>query len=470
MGIKEVLEKVNGFALILNDEDKSYKFCSSACYAKNLNCDYIYLPILENGEEIFEQIKTHLNNLNCKGFFIDKKILDIPENQYNYHKIMKEFSSKIEVIVLVRNVFNSALAICEENMKNFSPDIITLAGSEEKGVLASMLSYILSHKGQTYSSVSSSGPWQKFFEPLLLTDEKTKYCIVDIDPKRKGITQHASKIIKNNTIIFSKTSANYTSVYTDIENYIYEITSIADYPENVKNIFTYDENELINENISTSENLNIIYESKIKTKIKKQNFSQKKYLEIEYDNLKLETQNYSYFIPRCSVISALCAKSLKIDNKIIEKCFKNFKDISSLYVENKLENNNYSVLSTSEHTHYSIKKSIFTFCKKYKNFKKILVLSRITGLKECDKQLHNDIIKQAAKENFDTAVLIDMSEYGAYYRKFDKFTHIKKISSKNNKLDERELMDIGIFLKGKIDTNTAILVCTNPTLNLEFLF
>ena len=63
-----------------------------------------------------------------------------------------------------------------------------------------------------------------------------------------------------------------------------------------------------------------------------------------------------------------------------------------------------------------------------------------------------------------------MSDWGAYYRTLDKFAHIRKFSSKNNKLDERELMDIGLFLKGKTDSNTALLVCTSPSLNLEFLF
>ncbi len=470
MKIKEILDKTYAFALILDDENKVYKFCSTLNYANYIGKDYIYLPILENSENIFEQIKLHLNNTNCKGFFIDKKILDEPENQYQYHKIMKEFSSKIEVIALVKNVFNSALKICEENMQIYSPKCVTIAGSEEKSVIISLVSYMLSQKGTTYSSISTCGPWQKFFEPVLALDETTKYCVIEIDPRRKSIAENAGRICKNNTVIFTKTSVNYTNLYENAQNYLFEITSVLDYKENIENIFTYEENDLVNTYIGQNENLNIISESQIKTQIKHDILSNKNFLETQYQGLKFEIQSTNYYMPRCATISAMCAKKLGVDEKTIKKCLKEYKDISGIYIENKLPNNNYSILSTQEHTHFSITNAIREFLQKYKDYGKILILSKITGLKEFENELHKDIIKKVAKENFETIVLIDMAQWSSYLRLLDKNSHIRKFSSKNNRLDEKELMDLGIFLKGKIDSNCAILVCTNPKLNLEFIF
>ena len=75
-----------------------------------------------------------------------------------------------------------------------------------------------------------------------------------------------------------------------------------------------------------------------------------------------------------------------------------------------------------------------------------------------------------AREAFDTAVLIDMEDFSPYYRKLDKFVQIKNISSNDGFLSENKLIEMGLFLKGKIDKDTAIFVFMQKSLNPEFLF
>lgn len=470
MNIDEIIKKIDGFSLICTNYNKHYSFCSTIDYAQCLKKDYIYIPLIENNDNIFEQITLHLQNSNCKGFIINKVVVDDPKLQEGYHRVMKEFSSKIEVVILVRNTFNSALKISEYNIKKYKAQTICIAGSEEKSILVNMLSCILSSKGNVLYSLDTSGPWQKLLEPLLVLNENTKYCILDIDASKENVSKTAAKILKDITIIFSKTSANYTARYKGVQGYIDEVVSLSDDCKNIKNIFTYEENDLLNANIRQCSNLNIVEESKIITQEQTVRFFNIPCLKITYNDISLKTRNFAYYIPRCAVITALCAKSLGLDEKTIRFALAKFIDVCAMYIENKLGANSYSVLCTKEHTHFSIKSAIKNFCEKYKNNNKILILSRITGLDEHFQALHKDIIKLVAKCNFKTVVLIDMEDFGAYYKKFDKQTFIKKLSSKNNKLNEKELINLGLFLKGQIDSDTAILVCTKESLNLGFLF
>ena len=467
MKLKDIISG-SDFALILNNEEKEYEFCSSYDFAKNKDKDYIFLGLFEDGEDIFEELQRHLSLKHCKGFIINKETFNTKDGRDKYHKILKSFSSGIEVLIAARNVYNNALFAARNNAQKYFPEIFCITGSDERKLLCEMIYKILSNKGKTLCSPSAGGAWQKFLEPLLALDENTKYCVIDIDCEKNNISKTAANILSLKNVIFSKTSFNFTKKYKDAEGYIDEITDILCNEKSINKVFTYEENDIINSNLPQQENLNIVCENDTKQCIPKFSSSTR---EISYkDLIKFKTTNFAPYFARCAVMSALCAKSAGVDIKTIAKTLKDFREERPVIIEKRLENNCYSCICIEEHTHFAIRESVRYFCKKYKNFKKILVLSAIAQLGQYREEIHKDIIELVAKEFFDTAVLIDMADFSPYYRKLDKFVHIKNISSKDNILSENKLIETGLFLKGKIDNDTAILVCMPKSLNPEFLF
>lgn len=468
MKLKEIIIDGSDFALILNDSEKEYEFCTSYEYARNKVRDYIFLGLFENGEDIFEELQRHLSLRYCKGFIINKEIFNTKDGRDKYHKILKGFSSSIEALILVKNIYNNALIAARYNTRKYSPKTFCITGSDEREVLCEMLYEILSRKGKTLRSLNVCGAWQKFLEPLLALDESTEYCVINIDCAKNNISKTAANILTSNSVIFSKTSFNLTKKYKDKEGYIDEIMNILCCAKNIDEVFTYEENDIINSNLPQQENLNIVYEYMIKQDTAPVSKNEK---EISYkDLIRFKTKNYAPYFPRCAVMSALCAKKAGIDKKTIAKVLKDFREEYPLVIEKKLENNCYSCICTEEHTHYSIIKGLKYFCEKYRNFKKIIVLSAIPQLEQYSAEIHNDIIELMAREAFDTAVLIDMEDFSPYYRKLDKFVQIKNISSNDGFLSENKLIEMGLFLKGKIDKDTAIFVFMQKSLSPEFLF
>ncbi len=470
MKLKDAIKITKGLGLICTDEEKDYKFASSIECGSLISSDYIYIPLIENNENVFEEIEKHLKNKACKGFYLNKAILQKPENQIHYHNIMKTYSSKIEAVVLARNTFNSGYEIGEANIKNFNPEIVSIAGTEEKNVVANFVSYVLSSKAKTACFSKNAAPWQKLIEPMLNVDEKTKYCVVELIPSKTNIYQYAKNALRNNTLIFTKTHLNFLGRYnSDKDKFIDEIASCADNSDYIKNVFTFEENDIVNSSIKTNK-INIIQESNIKTDITKPSIFNKRHLVIKYENTVLNTNNYSYYIPRCMVISYFALKSLGIDEKYIKKMMVNFKDTSGIYEETKLNFNNYLVMSTHDHTSYSIKNAVKQFSYEYDGFKKIILLSKIENLGNYSNDIHKELLKDLAKKEFDTVVLINMSDFTADYRVYNKKTFVKRFRINKDTNHRSFILDLKQFLESRIDKNTAMLVCVPSDINLNALF
>ncbi len=469
MKIKDAIKITKGLSLICTNKEKDYKFLSSIEYADIVSSDYIYIPLIEDNRDVFKEIEKHLKNPYCKGFYLKKELLKTPDKQVFYHNIMKKYSSKIEVVVLVRNPFNSGVEIGEENIKTFHPEVITVAGTEEKAVVLNLMSYVLGSKAKTVCSIKNAGPWQKLTEPMLLCDDKTKYCIIELMADKTDIYQYAKRMLRNNTLIFTKTSLNFLNRYNNKEKFIDEMVSCADNSEYIKNIFTFEENDLINSSIKTN-NINIVEECEINTDITKPSLFKKKCLKVNYKDITFLTNNFSYYIPRCFVISYFALKSFGISEGYIKKKFLTFRDTSGIYEETKLDFNNYLVTSTNDHTAYSIKNAIRQFSFEYSGFKKVIILSKIENLGQYSNNIHKELMEELAKEKFNTVVLINMNEFEADYKVCDKNAFVKRFKFNNNINHENFIANLRIFLEGQINNNTALLVCVPSYMNLNPLF
>ncbi len=466
MIIKKAIELTKGLSLICTNKEKDYKFISSIEQGKLTSCDYIYIPLLESNENVFDELEKHLKNPNCKGFYFKKDILKNPNQQIYYHNIIKKYSSKIEVVVLVRNPFNSGYEIGQENVKTFNPKIVSIAGTDEKNVVLNLVSYVLSSTGTTISSRKNATAWQKFIEPMLLIDKDTKYCVIELSAEKKDIYKCA-RVLENNTIIFTKTSLNFLNRYNDKEEFINEIAYCTEMTDNIENIFTFEENDLVNNSIKTNK-INIIEENEIKTEEKISN--KKKCLRISYKDISITTTDYSYYTPRCFVISYLALKSLGLNENDIQKKFSDYKDTSAIYEKTKLSNNNHIVMSTQDHTFYSIKNAIKQFSLEYSEFKKIIILSKIDNLGNYSDDIHKEILKDLAKEKFNTVVLINLNEFESNYKIYDKKAYVKRFVVNKNTNYESFSINLNLFLEGQINDNTAVLVCIPSNMNLNSLF
>ncbi len=470
MKIKDTIKITKGTALICTDSEKNYKFLSSIEYGNLTASDYIYIPLIENNENVFDEIEKHLKNKYCKGFYLNKEILKKPENQIHYHNILKTYTSKIEVVVLVRNSFNSGFEIGEQNIKTFRPKVVSIAGTEEKSVVSSFVKYALSLKGKTVGSNKKAQPWQKLIEPMLNVDDKTQYCVIELLLDKNAIYEYAKNSLVNNTIIYTKTALNFLNKYSnDKDKFMDTIASIADNPDNIQNIFTFEANDFVNSGLKTNK-INIIEEQRIETNITQPSIFRKKALNVKYKDLSFTTDNYAYYIPRCLVISYFALKSLGLDDKFIKKCIANFKDTSGIYEETKFSLNNYLVMSSEDHTAFSIQNAVEQFCFEYNGFKKILILSKIENLGNYSNSIHKELMENLAKEEFDTVVLINMYDYEAAYKVHNKKAFVKRFKL-NNSINHRNfILNLKMFLESRVDENTAILVCVPSSINLNVLF
>ena len=120
--IATILDKTKSKALLCSSKDKVYKFTNSDY---PLDFEYIYIPMVLDKAYLFEKIKLHLKNPNCKGFFINEA--DTKTEQYL--KILFEY--RPENVFSARNVYNTGFKVANLIANSLDFNLLILAGTDE---------------------------------------------------------------------------------------------------------------------------------------------------------------------------------------------------------------------------------------------------------------------------------------------------------------------------------------------------
>lgn len=237
--------------------------------------------------------------------------------------------------------------------------------------------------------------WQRMADPLLRASAGTKYVILEPDITRKLDAELVSKFKSNSLVIYSKISLCAMDKYNDIEDYGDAWVKLADNAPQA--IYAKDDNDFLK--FPMSDNLHIV------------------------DN------------PADALLRDLGIRYIR-----------------NMEIKRKEDSN---IIKNDAITPYSVKAAIRDFVAKYKDNKKVLVLSRINNLRKYADSVHNDIFKEITEE-IDGVVLINLAKHIPYLRAMNKKTVIKSYE----KIDETTLIGIKEFIRWQNDGNLKCLMLT----------
>lgn len=222
--------KASSAEAFIKTENKIYKYTNSDFAPENE--EYIYIPMTRFESEVFEKIRLHLQNENCKGFFISKKLI----NTIEYLKILEEFSPKN--VLVVDNVYSAGYKIAKKIANSLDFEIIILAGTDETSEIREKLSFNLNIENFNYNNY-----WEKTIDSILRADEKTKFVISETNIFKQKTAELIANLKKNSYVIFSKISFTNLKTYKTYENYNNEwIKLVSNSP---KAVFIDDKNDLL---------------------------------------------------------------------------------------------------------------------------------------------------------------------------------------------------------------------------------
>ncbi len=421
MKLSYLLEHNSIFPLKIVNPEKEYVFTCSLENALKLENDFIFIPI-ESGEfSLWEVLEKIFSNSYCKGFLLNKSALENNNVKINFHSLMKKGSKNLEVLLLVQNVYNFAYYMAVENSWQYNFETIAVVGTNETETVRELLvnkmqnSYNITYPKNTFNV------WQKFFEPFLLADRNTDYVITEIIPQKPNLVNFLSNFRKRH-VLFTKSSVYNIGIYQSMLNLSEELLCALDTFKNVKSIFTYMDNELINHGIS--------YKYQAKTHF-----------------IKTESD----YIQRCNTMANEFLSHLKASNFEVEPV-----GYSSLYKEFTDNKVDYFILNREKVSVEYILKSLDNFFEKYKDNSKIVVFEHIQNLGNLRESVYNEIFTHIAKLNPDILILLNTNEYIHLFKKHNQTTYVK--SFQYNISDRNSIDKFNMFMESLKRENHSIYV------------
>ncbi|MDO5438110.1 MAG: hypothetical protein Q4F80_07940, partial [bacterium] len=221
--------KISNAKPFIKSENKTYKYTNSDFPIEG---DYIYIPMTRFEEEVFKKIRFHLQNENCKGFFVAEKLIFSQE----YLKILEEFSPKN--VLVVENVYRAGFKIAKQISNSLDFEIIILAGTDETLNIREKISLNLNIESYDYKNY-----WEKTLDSILRADKETKFVISETNIMKPKTAQLIANLKKNSYVIFSKISYTNLKIYKTFEGYSNEWNKLVS--NSPRAVFIDDNNDLL---------------------------------------------------------------------------------------------------------------------------------------------------------------------------------------------------------------------------------
>lgn len=221
--------KISNAKPFIKSENKTYKYTNSDFPIEG---DYIYIPMTRLEEEVFKKIRFHLQNENCKGFFVAEKLIFSQE----YLKILEEFSPKN--VLVVENVYRAGFKIAKQISNSLDFEIIILAGTDETLNIREKISLNLNIESYDYKNY-----WEKTLDSILRADKGTKFVISETNIMKPKTAQLIANLKKNSYVIFSKISYTNLKIYKTFEGYSNEWNKLVS--NSPRAVFIDDNNDLL---------------------------------------------------------------------------------------------------------------------------------------------------------------------------------------------------------------------------------
>ncbi len=282
---------------IYSDLSKTYRYTNSKYPVDE---DYIYIPMLWNGD-VYDAIEEHLQNPNCKGFFISNPLL----TEQKYLDLLYKYNP--QNVLVVRNTYNTGLQIADINAKAFKPEIIILAGTDGLKELKNKICLNLKVENLNYES-----HWQAIIDPLLRYKEGEQYVVLETNFDKKT-SDSLANLNENSTIVYTKASFKLLNLYRETEEYFAEIAKLT--WNNPKVIFASDDNQFLH--LTNNLRDRIHFTKNLSTDVLKyfgvENIKEPKHI---FTNKFVDSSNSSYSIIQ-SIRKFIANKKLKNKRKIV---------------------------------------------------------------------------------------------------------------------------------------------------------
>jgi len=441
MQIKDVIEKYNLFALHLSNPDKKYAYTCTIENALAFEKDFIYIPFLSNKDDVYKLIAKAMKNPHCKGFFLNQSTFESENRKPLFHTFMKEFSDRLEVLILAPNIYNLAYSLACENSGEYSVQIIALVGTDETSTVGEILYKSLEKSGSKVTGMQPGWDyWQKSLEALLVSDENTDFAIVEAVPEGRHLIEYTGSFRKKH-VLFTKSSIDFMNIFGELFDISDELAKILNRPQRVLSVHTYLDNELINSKIPYGFQDRLQFASEDEIYGFKQDF---------------------YYLNRCY---ALAESFLKNIGKQVCSA-EDFEESSPLYTLQKFPGHDYFILNKDKLNVNSVKKSLNLFFDKYKSRQKIVIFEHITGLNTYKDSVYEDIFSELAKLNPDVLLLLETKAYIHLFKRYNRSSYVKYLPYD----PKREETTVGVkcFVEGMLMDNSAIYIASRH--DLSFLY
>lgn len=441
MQIKDVIEKYNLFALHLTNPDKKYAYTCTLDNALTLEKDFIFIPFLSNKDDVYNLIAKAMKNPHCKGFFLNLSTFESDKRKPLFHTFMKEFSDRLEVLILAHNIYNLAYSLACENSNEYKVQTIAIVGTDETSVVSEILYKSLKETGsKVIGTLSGWDYWQKSLEALLVADSDTDFAIIEAVPESRHLIEYAGAFRKKH-VLFTKSSIDFMNVFEEMFNISDELAKILNKPQRVLSVHTYLNNELINSKIP--------YEFQDRLQF------------VSEDGTYGFEQDF-YYLNRCY---ALAESFLKNIGKQICSV-KDFEESSPLYTLRQNFGHDYFILNKDKLNVNSVKKSLQLFFDKYKSRQKIVIFEHITGLNTYKDSVYEDIFSELAKLNPDVLLLLETKAYIHLFKRYNRNSYVKYLPYDAKKPETAT--DVKCFVAGMLTDNSAVYVASRH--DLSFLY
>lgn len=442
MQISKIVEQYNLIPIQLLYPSKKYRYTCVLENALDLKEDFIYFPFVLKKDEIFDNIFEAMSNPHCKGFVINIDYLKREEFINKFHILMKSQYKNIEVLLLAKNLYNTAFFIGERLTQKFENlQVITVSGTQNTSCAVQMLSDSMKNKIKITKTEYSWDIYQKALEPILMADKNTKYAIVEAIPERKHLFMFIKNYRKNN-IIYLKTEPSYIDIWGEVEALSDEFAKLLDIPANIKSIYSLSENEIINRQISYKMQNKLYF---VKT------------------NSKNEFKQDFYYLNDCYKL----VSEFLIQNKIRPIKSKKFFEANGLYGVLRIRQNDYFILNPEKFFLKPIKETLKLFFNLNLNKQKIVIIETFSGANNLYKEtVYKDLFAYIAGLNPDVLILLGKNPYIKFYKMKNKNTYVKIFPFKSgNTSNER---NVQLFLDGIKTNNASIYVASAD--NTSYIF